>query len=209
MSLQLHLARSAPKTPQVLRNGDNRRHRRLRIALAGRFMRADRSEYPCSLQDISVGSAAVLTPVAVEDGERVIAYFDALGGIEGAVARTFDGGFAFQFKITEHKREKLAAQIMWLANRDAFPDEYGRAHERFGAAGRKTTVKFDDGVVLDVDLIDLSASGASIGTPARPPLGDEILVGQIPAIVRRHHEKGVGVQFLTVMSDEALRQAFP
>lgn len=209
MSLQSHLPRSAPQTPQLLRNGDNRRHRRLQMTLAGRFMRADRTEFPCTLHDISVGSAAVLATAEVDAGERVIAYFEDLGGLEGTVARVFDGGFAFQFKITEHKREKLAAQIMWLANREAFPDEFGRSYERFGAAGRKTTVKIEDGVVLDVDLIDLSASGASIGTPARPALGSEILVGRIPAVVRRHHDKGVGVQFLTVMSDEALRQSFP
>jgi hypothetical protein len=209
MRNELHIARSASPTQQALLNGDKRRHRRLQLTLKGRFMRPDRNEFECTLEDISVGSAAVKSSADVETGERIIAYFEHLGGLEGAVSRTFAGGFAFQFKITEHKREKLAAQIMWLVNSEDFPDEPGRTHERFGAGERKTTIRLADGVVLDVELIDLSATGASIGTPARPPIGDQIGVGGVSAVIRRHHEKGLGVEFLTKLSAEALRQKFP
>ena len=189
--------------------GDLRRHRRLQIEIPGRFMRADRNEYPCTTRDVSVGGAFVTCAVDVEPGERVVAYFDHLGGVEGSVSRVFAGGFAFQFKVSEHKREKLAAQIMWLVNRDAYPDELGRQHERVGASGRKTTLRLDEGVVLDVELLDLSASGASLGTSARPSIGEEVFVGKVHAIVRRHHATGVGLQFFTVQEQSALRTLFP
>jgi hypothetical protein len=187
---------------------DMRRHRRLPLSLAGRFMRPDRNEFTCQLKNISVGGAAVVSPHAPEIGERVIAYFDHLGGIEGVVVRHTHEGFAFAFKVTEYKREKLAAQIMWLLNKGDFPAEAGRLHERIGTRGRRTTLRVED-VIIDVELLDLSASGASLGTPARPPLGSFVVAGKTRAIVRRHHEQGIGVQFLTLQSPEAMRDSFP
>lgn len=187
---------------------DMRRHRRLPLSLAGRFMRADRNEFPCQLENISVGGAAVLSESAPDIGERVVAYFDHLGGIEGSVVRHMPDGFAFAFKVTEYKREKLAAQIMWLVNRGDFPEEAGRLHERIGTRGRRTTLRVED-VIIDVEVLDLSASGASLGTPARPPLGSFVVAGKSRAIVRRHHEHGIGLQFLTLLSPEALRDTFP
>jgi hypothetical protein len=187
---------------------DARRHRRLPVSVDGRFMREDRNEFACQLKNISVGGALVFSPHAPEIGERVIAYFKHLGGIEGIVTRHTPNGFAFAFKVTEYKREKLAAQIMWLINRADFPEDAGRLHERVGTHGRRTTLKVDD-VIIDVELLDLSASGASIGTPARPPIGSFVMAGKTRAIVRRHHEHGIGLQFLALLSPEALRESFP
>ena len=190
-------------------NGDLRRHRRVPLELAGRFMRANREEYTCQLQDVSVGGAYVACEHPVEMGERIVAYFEHLGGLEGLVTRVLPGGFAFQFKVSEHKREKLAAQVMWLLNRNDFPDELGRQHDRVGTGGRKSTLRFDDGMILDVELLDLSASGASVRTPARPAIGEDVLIGKLRAIVRRHHVDGIGVQFLTVQDQATLRALFP
>ncbi len=123
------------KTPRIM--PDLRRHRRVPFDLTGRFMREDRKEYACTLQDISVGGAGITSPMKVQINERIIAYFEHLGGLEAIVTRVYRDGFAVQFKVSAHKREKLAAQITWLINRDAFPEEAGRQHERFGATGRK------------------------------------------------------------------------
>ena len=45
---------------------DRRRHKRVAVRMLGRFMRANKQEYPCHLQDISVGGAAILAPVTPE-----------------------------------------------------------------------------------------------------------------------------------------------
>ena len=79
---------------------DRRRHKRVEVTLLGRFMRPDKQEYPCKLVDISVGGAAIMAPVEVEVGERIVAYIDQLGGLEGNVVRSIDGGFAMQFTVT-------------------------------------------------------------------------------------------------------------
>jgi hypothetical protein len=59
------------------------------------------------------------SPVAVPVGERVVAYFDHIGGIEGEAVREFDWRLRIKIHATKHKREKLAAQLTWLANRRA------------------------------------------------------------------------------------------
>lgn len=209
MAMHSSVLREALHRSDLVRVNDMRRHRRVVVKLSGRFMRADRSEYACSVKDISAGGAALLTPAQPIVGERIVAYLDHVGGLEGTAVRTFAGGFAFAFKVTEHKREKLTAQIMWLMNRDDYPDEVGRMHERVGTRGRRTTLKVEEGVVIDVELLDLSASGASLATPARPPIGSFVLAGRSRAIVRRHHEAGVGIQFLSVHTTDALRESFP
>ncbi|MFA5958307.1 PilZ domain-containing protein [Hyphomicrobium sp.] len=209
MAMHARIIRDVRHPSDAVIAGDLRKHRRLPLSLAGRFMRADRSEYTCQLKNVSVGGAAVVTAHTPEVGERVVVYFDHLGGLDGIVARITSDGFAFVFKVTDHKREKLAAQIMWLVNRDDFPAEANRIHERVGTRGRRTTLRVEEGVVIDVELLDLSASGASVGTPARPQIGSFVVAGKTRAIVRRHHEHGIGLQFLSLLSPEALRDSFP
>jgi PilZ domain len=210
MAVQAHvLTPDAAQPPFPGLAGDLRRHRRVPLELAGRFMRASRSEHVCTLKDISVGGACVVSDEAVDVGERVVAYFEHLGGFDGFISRRMPTGFAFQFKVSEHKREKLAAQIMWLLNRGEFPDELGRQHERLTTAGRKAPLRFDDGMIIDVELLDLSISGASVRTPARPAIGEEVVIAKIRSVVRRHHPDGIGLQFLVVQDQTSLRANFP
>jgi hypothetical protein len=117
--------------PQI--EADRRRHVRFEVNLLGRFMRADKNEYPCRAISISVGDAAFMSPVTVTTGERVVAYLDSIGGIEGVVTRVIDGGFAVKISATQHKREKLAAQITWLINRAELD---GMEARRTGCIGR-------------------------------------------------------------------------
>ena len=206
MSVQAQLFNPIAPRQEPRVTPDLRRHRRVQLALSGRFMRADRNEYPLEVKDISVGGASVASPVSVEIGERIVAYVDQLGGFDGLITRTFPGGFAFQFKVTAHKKEKLAAQLTWLINRDAFPEDAGRQHERVGVSDRKTKLKLEEGILIEVDVLDVSAAGASLGTSARPAIGTEVFVGKIKAFVRRHHDKGVGVQFAEMQDLNTLRQ---
>jgi len=190
------------------RSTDQRRHRRVAIPLLGRFMRANREEYPCKLNDISVGGAAVMAPVVVTEGEPIVAYFDHIGGIEGTVVRTFEGGFAIQFNITAHKREKLASQLTWLVNKDVISGIEQRRHARIPIPGKHARIVLDDGETVDCKLIDVSISGASLGIDMRPPIGSELTIGKLRCRVMRYHERGIGVQFIDIQEPEALRRHF-
>lgn len=187
---------------------DRRRHKRVSLTLLGRFMRPTKQEYPCRLQDVSVGGAAILAPVAVTEGERIIAYFDHLGGLEGHVARTFEGGFGMKLSATIHKREKLAAQLTWLINRNELTSEDERRHERIVPKNGSSFLKIAEGQIMPCRVLDVSISGASIGTDARPPLGQEVILGRLRAIVVRYHEQGIGVQFVDIQNPAVLRGDF-
>ena len=67
-------------------NQDRRRHQRVKVNLLGRYMLADRREFPCQVVDMSPGGMALIAPVVGIAGERVIAYVDHLGRLSPTVA---------------------------------------------------------------------------------------------------------------------------
>ncbi|MBI3435642.1 MAG: PilZ domain-containing protein, partial [Proteobacteria bacterium] len=96
--------------PQILSlKEEQRRFQRVRVNLLGRYMLEDRQEYPCQVVNMSPGGMALIAPVAGRLAERVVAYIDHVGRLEGAVARVFQSGFAMTVAATARKRDKLAA----------------------------------------------------------------------------------------------------
>lgn len=200
------------RSPQVLARiaPDRRKYRRYAIPLLGRFMRANKQEYPCKLNDISLGGLSLMSPVGVDTDERIVAYFDHLGGIEGRVVRQFDGGFALALSATQHKREKIAAQIMWLINRHEIKGAEERRHERIAVANTMSLsqLRLGEGLTIQTRVVDVSLSGASLATDARPPIGTEVQLGKLRARVVRYHDDGIALQFLDIQEPEALRRYF-
>src|ERR1700742_2728764 len=97
---------------------ERRRFQRVKVHLLGRYMLPDRREYPCQVINMSPGGVALLAPGIGNIGERVVVFFDHIGRIEGKITRLLDNGFAMTVGATPRKREKLAAQLTWLANRE-------------------------------------------------------------------------------------------
>ena len=124
------------------------------------------------------------------------------------VVRTFDGGFAIALKASQHKRDKLAAQITWLVNQVELGGSAGRRHSRSNVGNKTSTLKLADGTSVDCKVLDVSLSGASIGTEARPPIGSEVTFGKLRCRVMRYHDRAFGVQFLDIPDPEALRRYF-
>jgi len=176
---------------------NQRRYPRYALSLQGRFMRADKLDYPCQLIDISIESAAMTTPVPLRVGEKLIVYLTHLGGLEGSVVRLFPGSFAMAISGTQRKRDKLAVQIPRLATQAMLPDvpeSEERSYPRV-SADEAALLVLADGTSLVCPLHNLSMSGAAILTPARPPLGSEVMLDKRPATVVRHYERGIAVQF--------------
>lgn len=187
---------------------DRRRYKRVHLSLLGRFMRQDEREYPCKLCDISVGGASIFSPVEVVMGEKIIAYLDQLGRIEGNVTRVFEDGFAMDIKSTRHRKEKMAAQLTWLVSRRDLKIADERRHERMAPKNDIGQLKLDDGIVIQCRLLDVSLSGASIETTARPAIGRDVQLGKLKARVMRHHDTGIGVEFIDIQNPAALRKYF-
>lgn len=187
---------------------DRRRHKRVELFCLGRFMRVDKAEYPCKLQDVSVGGAAIMTPQPVALGEHVIAYFDEIGRIDGPVVRLLSGGFAMQIQATQHRREKLAAQLTWLLNRKILGIPEARRHDRIVPKHMESVLQLPDGTTLEVRVLDVSISGASVALENGPAVGTEVNLGRLRARVARLHEAGIALQFIDIQNPLALRKHF-
>lgn len=188
----------------LLSHNDRRRHQRVRLSLLGRFMLENRREYPCQTIDMSPGSCALIAPVVGAIDERVVAYIDHVGRIEGKVARLYDGGFAMSILSTPRKRDKLAAKLTWLANRYHLNLAEDRRHERITPSTSVVRAILPDGREYAARIFDLSLSGAGLGMDARPPIGSVVRVGVIRATVVRHFEEGIAVEFAVLQTPESL-----
>jgi hypothetical protein len=186
------------KSPRVLPLAqERRRHQRVTVNLLGRYMLADRREFPCQVIDMSPGGMALVAPVVGNPGERVIAYVDHLGRLEGKISRLIENGFAMSISATPRKRDKLAAQLTWLANRQILNLPEDRRHGRFSPRNPIARLILPSGVNLACRVIDLSQSGAaiSIAPDLRPVVGAMIMIGKTQGRVVRHIEDGFAIEF--------------
>lgn len=173
------------------------RFQRVKVSLLGRYMLSDRREFPCQVLEMSPGDTVVIAPIAGGPGERVIAYIDHLGRIEGDITDVVDGGFKMDIVATPRKRDKMAAQLTWLANKDLLNLPEDRRHERVVPDNRHSTVVLDDGRRYNCKIIDISLSGAAIELAVRPAMGTPVTLGRMRARVVRHFGDGVAVEFVS------------
>ena len=158
-------------------------------------MRSDRQEFDCVTIDMSPGGIAFRADAPVRHGERIVTYLGQVGRLEGTVARIFPGGFAIQMRLPQAKRDRLADQLTWLANRAVLGLPEDRRHERVTPAHSHTTVTLPDGTERQGMVADLSMSGAAILVDPPPPAGTLVTVGSTAAQVVRVVEGGVAVVF--------------
>jgi hypothetical protein len=123
-----------------------RRHdQRVEVCLLGRFMRSDRQEFDCESIDASPNGIAFSSDAGVQHGERIVAYLNQIGRVEGRVARIFPGGFAIRMNVPPAKRDKLATQLAWLAKRQALGLPQDRRHDRIAPRDRYTILQLPNG----------------------------------------------------------------
>ncbi len=169
---------------------ERRRFQRVKVHLLGRYMLPDRREFPCQIINMSPGGLALLAPGIGNVGDRVIAYLDAM--TVGATAR---------------KRDKLAAQLTWLANRDILNLPEDRRHDRIVPRNPISLLTLEDGTKMTCRVIDMSLSGAAIAAENRPPLRSLVLLGKVHARVVRNLEEGFALEFVHEQSAETLEDS--
>ncbi|WP_342152995.1 PilZ domain-containing protein [Methylorubrum sp. SB2] len=189
-----------------IRIADQRRHQRVRAELLGRYMLADRREYPCQTVDMSPGGVRLTCAVLGSVGERVVLYLEQIGRLEGVIVRHPPGGFAMQLNATPRKRDKIASQLMWLANRDGLGLPEGRTHERLVPTHPGVQLRLDGGRTISARVIDISMSGVALATTTTPPIGTAVMVGSTPGRVVRYFEGGIGAQFMLPISPDRFHE---
>jgi len=194
------------KTTTVPSAQERRRFQRVKVHLLGRYMLPDRREFPCQIINMSPGGLALLAPGIGNVGDRVIAYLDHIGRVEGKITRIIDNGFAMTVNATDRKRDKLAAQLTWLANREILNLAEDRRHGRIVPKRPVTTVVMPNGTHITCRVIDASQSGAAISSPERPTLGLLIMLGKLQARVVRHLDDGFAVEFTRLQHPDFLEE---
>jgi len=176
---------------------ERRRHSRVKVRLPGQFMRENRQEFPCITIDMSLGGVALAADEPVELAERIVAYLDHVGRVEGRVVRDFLGGFAIAMKLPSLKRDRLADQLTWLTNRQELGMPEDRRHERIRPRRSRTTLILPTGREVMASIVDVSQSGVavSLASPVAPPVGTPVTVGTTKGHVVRLFPNGLAVEF--------------
>jgi hypothetical protein len=182
------------------------RYQRVDLSLLGRCMFSDQRECPCQLLAISPGDAVFVSPFCAEIGERVVAYIDNIGRVEGVILEHTENGFVMSISASQRKRDKLADSLTWLANRHVLNLEEDRRHLRRTPKRSDSSIILADGTAHAVRVIDMSLSGAALATNLRPPLGSPLKLGKLGARVIRHFDDGIGIEFMRLMSDAAIEK---
>ncbi len=194
------------KSPRRPLSEERRRYPRVQVNLLGRYMLTDRHEYPCQVTDMSQGGMTMVAPVVGTLNERVIAYVDHVGRLEGVIARVLENGFAMTIAATPRKRDKLAAQLTWLANRELLGTVDDRRHGRVEPRNPSSRLTLPSGNSLAVRVIDVSQSGCAIATDQRPGIGSQVTIGKTAGRVVRHLEDGFAIEYLRLQHPDFIEE---
>jgi hypothetical protein len=187
---------------------ERRNFQRVRVKIYGRFMLENRSEHPCQVLDMSPGNVALRADVIGQPGEKIIVYLDHIGRIEGVLTRRLEDGFAMTILASERKRDKLAAQLTWLANKHELDLPEDRRHERVAPRNPMNSLQLPDGRRYPCRIIDLSLSGAAVEIEVKPAIGAQVMLGTMRGQVVRHFEDGIAIEFAVIQLQETLEAEF-
>jgi len=187
---------------------DRRRFQRVNIPSQGRFMRANKDEFPCQIVDISAGGIAIQAEITGEVGERIIIYTVSVGRVEGEIARIFEGGFALKLSASAYKREKIVNQLTWLINKDKLDGLDKRQYNRFIPNKLKAMLTLADGTVQECQILDMSLGGAAVIVEPMPEVGEAITLGLIQGRVIHHTDLAINIQFLEIQDPATLERQF-
>jgi hypothetical protein len=91
-----------------------------------------------------------------------------------------------------------------VLNRNLLDESELRRDDRTPTKGLTRFVRHD-GQIVPCEVLDLSMSGISVKTDLRPPVGEFILIGQLAGRIARHHDNGIGIEFVGTANNTAER----
>ena len=200
------LSATSASHPTDTNNPEEQKFHRVMISVQGRFMRADHSEHDCIVDSMSPFDAILSCDARPEAGERIVAYVDYIGRIEGKVTEVGIRSFTISLNATDRKRDKLSAQLTWLANKHELGLPEDRRHERVSPSNPVSEIRLDDGRRYPCRIIDLSVSGAAVEIDVRPAFGTMVLLGNMRGRVVRHFQEGIAMEFMTLQPEDTINQ---
>ena len=205
MASQEHAAGTAFESP--LSRKDRRVHRRVDLSLSGRCMNADQEDFSIATLNLSCAGAMIMGERTPAIGSDVVCYFEDLGRVAGTVVRSTPSGFAVEFNVLDHKRDKLADRLTWLLNKEVLELSEERQSKRH-TTNADVIVKRRNGRELKCSVRDISLTGASFRTRGPlPVIGETVSVGNVHGRVVRIGDGGFAVSYLRNSEVEANQDA--
>ena len=172
----------------------------------GRYMLPDKTEHVCQIRDLTPDQATFSSDQSPGLGEHIIAYVEEIGRIEGVISESDSESFVLKFTVASSKRDKIAAKLNWLQNRDDQGAPEQRRHARYEPRQAQTYLHLTDGRSYACEILDISLSGAAIKAPIIPSIGTQVTLGKTPGTVSRIHECGVGIEFTQMLDEPELQR---
>ena len=194
-------------TDDAVNGEDRRRNSRICLVLPGRYMLADGSEYSCETIDVSAHGVAIKAAKVGRYGERIVAYIQDLGRVEGHIVRRAIGKFAIDISSPQNKIDRLADRISWITHRGADGRFDRREVARLDVWHEKSLLRTEDGREYAAELLDVSLEGAALQVEVTLPVGAHVTLGEQTAFVLRCFPGGLAVTFEAPPSRSALEVA--
>ena len=194
--MSLPVSRTSP------RGAERRRHQRVKVSIAGRYMLENKQEFPCRTVDASPGGLLIAGPAKGTVGERVVFYFEELGRLEGMIVRHVDVGFAVALILPAVKRERVADLLTWMANSESDDGVASRRHKRIAPKQKGAEMVTEGGSTIPVEVVDVSVSGVGLKCSTLPPVGSRVEVGRRAGRVVRHFNGGLAIEFARLIPIE-------
>jgi hypothetical protein len=185
---------ASPERPEPSQS-DRRRHKRVAVALSGRYLLEDGTEHPCECIDISAGGVRLRAAKAGPWGSRVVAYIDGIGRIEGHIVRRAPGWFAIETRGTARKEERVEERIAWILESDVGGGDGRRRLSRHYVERQTVQIATLDGRQYPAKLTDISREGAALLVDIAIEVGARVRLDGRRARVMRAFPGGVALKF--------------
>jgi c-di-GMP-binding flagellar brake protein YcgR len=175
---------------------EKREHKRVSLALTGKvFLPASNAEQNVIVTDISLGGATLQCEEQPAVGTDLVLYIPGFDRFQGTIVHSGADEAGMKFGCSEAKRERTAEKIMLHLAGALRDDTQVRAEARVALHAPRSFTR-PDGEVVRFQVRDISLTGASLNTSARPPIGEIVMIGNTPGRVTRHFDEGIALEFV-------------
>ncbi|HWA90906.1 MAG TPA: PilZ domain-containing protein [Rhizomicrobium sp.] len=172
-----------------------RRSERMRLEIAGKMIvPAEDVAIDCRVVDLSDSGAGVVCDEMPPLHAFTLLYVEGFGRYEAVVARVEGNVLGLRFVFNDRKRKGLVEKLARFVETGALDPTATRKARRVPGPSAASFVT-ESGERVPCEVADISLTGASLKTHARPLIGEVIKIGRMPARVVRYHDRGIAVVF--------------
>lgn len=175
----------------IANHADHRRSKRAGLKLPGRYMLSDGGEFRCHTIDVSATGIAIQAYVVAKVGERVVAYLDELGRIEGVVVRRGEDWFAIDARTSQSRIDRIAQKIAALSGESSEAFAVAPTEAQVRPAALRTTFGQD----FVVRIADETPTGAKVLADFKLLPGAHVTIDGRQAVVDLDSPDGFRVVF--------------